>query len=190
VEELKRQLEDFKQAVMETAASLLRGLSLEECLYEKSTLDAAEPTDRAVLEDYIEGRLQPVYAIKAGVRAKGESSKPRGKKALATLNSKEEAMRKGREPAEFSAAMREASSGRLRNGPLQQPEPSRSRDRESFFHCIPDPARPWKFGRLGPQAREASRGLQQKWHGRIPPAARLEGEAAMRRLIGKKCEVT
>jgi hypothetical protein len=101
------------------------------------------------------------------------------------MNSKEEAMRWGRVPAEFSAAMREASNGRLRNGPLQLPEPSRPRDRESFFHCTPDPVRPKstprnrrKFGRLGQQAR--------KWQGRIPPADRLEGEAAGRRLMGLK----
>jgi hypothetical protein len=77
----------------EAAATFLRDHSLEECLYARSMLDAAESIDRAVLEDSIEGVINTTvfeglvrqfYAIEvgfAGVRAKGDWLKPRGEKA-------------------------------------------------------------------------------------------------------------
>jgi hypothetical protein len=151
------------------------------------------------------------------------------------MNGKKEDMMRVRVPAEFKAAMRGPSMGPLHQDHMQQPEPSNPRDRESFFHCIPDPVRPkstsrraqtsfgenmWvvrlanhtmaalnglmkgqfgpeclgparsgsrrKFGRLGQQAREAALGILKKWQGRIPPADRLVGEAAVRRLMGPK----
>jgi hypothetical protein len=76
----------------EAAATFLRDHSLEECLYARGMLDAAESIDRAVLEDSIEGVINTTvfeglvrqfYAIEvgfAGVRAKGDWLKPRGEK--------------------------------------------------------------------------------------------------------------